>query len=97
MSEDPGFWTDNAKAQGLLREKAQLEQVVGSFDRTARERDDAQAMHELAEEARDEGTREEAAAAVDVVDKAIQGLEFQRMLSGPHGGDRRGEERRGRR
>jgi peptide chain release factor 2 len=84
MSEDPAFWSDNAKAQGLLKEKTGLELVVGAFDRAARERDDALAMHELAEEARDEGARAEASAAADAVDRAVQGLEFQRMLAGPH-------------
>ena len=84
MSEDPGFWSDNAKAQGLLKEKAQLEQLVGAFDRTAGERDDAQAMHELAEEARDDAARAEASAAVDAAEKAVEALEFQKMLSGPH-------------
>jgi peptide chain release factor 2 len=58
--------------------------VTGAFERAARERDDAQAMHELAEEARDDGARAEAAAAVEGVERAVQGLEFQRMLSGPH-------------
>jgi peptide chain release factor 2 len=84
MSEDPAFWSDNAKAQGLLREKAQLEQLVGAFDRARGERDDAQAMHELAEEARDEAARAEAAAAVDGAERAVAALEFQKMLSGPH-------------
>ena len=84
MSEDAGFWSDNAKAQGLLKEKTQLEQVVAGWDRAARELGDAQAMHELAEEARDEGARAEAAAAVEGVALAIEELEFQKMLSGPH-------------
>src|SRR5512145_116905 len=84
MSEDPAFWSDNARAQGLLREKTQLEQVVGGYDRAARELGDAQAMHELAEEARDEGARAEAAGAVDGVERTLEELEFQKMLSGAH-------------
>jgi peptide chain release factor 2 len=84
MSEDPAFWSGNAKAQGLLKEKAQLEQVVGAFDRAARELDDALALHELAEEAKDDGVRAEAAAAADGVERSAEALEFQRMLSGPH-------------
>jgi peptide chain release factor 2 len=83
MSEDPGFWSDNAKAQGLLKEKAQLEQLVGAFDRSAGARDDAQAMHELAEEARDDAARAEASAAADAAERAVEALEFQKMLSGP--------------
>jgi peptide chain release factor 2 len=46
--------------------------------------DDAQALHDLAEEAGDEGARAEAAQAVDGAEGEVQRLEFQRMLSGPH-------------
>jgi peptide chain release factor 2 len=84
LSEDPGFWTDNAKAQGLLKEKAQLEQVTGAFQRVRTALDDAEALSDLAEEAKDEATRAEAAAEADQVARLIEELEFQRMLSGPH-------------
>jgi len=46
--------------------------------------DDAQALHELAEEARDEAVRAEAAAAAAEVAGQVEALEFQKMLSGPH-------------
>ncbi len=84
MGEDPGFWTDNVRAQALLREKSQLEAVAGQYDRVRRTLDDAQALHELAEEARDEGARAEAAQAIDGAEREVSALEFQRMLSGPH-------------
>jgi peptide chain release factor 2 len=48
--------------------------------------DDAQVLHELAEEARDEATRAEASAAVDASEGDVGRLEFQKMLSGPHDG-----------
>jgi peptide chain release factor 2 len=84
MGEDPGFWTDNVKAQTLLKEKSQLEAVVGQLDRVRRTLEDAQALHELAEEARDDAARAEAAQAIDGTERAVSALEFQRMLSGPH-------------
>jgi peptide chain release factor 2 len=46
--------------------------------------DDAVALHQLAEEARDEPTRAEAAQAAAAVATELEGLEFQKMLSGPH-------------
>jgi peptide chain release factor 2 len=46
--------------------------------------DDVQALHDLAEEAKDEGARAEAAQAADAVDRDIEKLEFQKMLAGPH-------------
>jgi peptide chain release factor 2 len=58
--------------------------VVGAVDKVARALDDAAALHELAEEARDEAVRAEAAAAAAAVGHEVEGLEFQKMLSGPH-------------
>ena len=84
MGEDPAFWTDNVRAQTLLKEKAQLETVVGQTDRVQRSLDDAQALHELAEEAGDDAARAEAVQAVDGAEREVAALEFQRMLSGPH-------------
>jgi peptide chain release factor 2 len=84
MGEDPGFWSDNVKAQTVLKEKAQLEALVGQHDKVRRSVDDARALHELAEEADDDGARAEALQAVDAAEREIQALEFQRMLSGPH-------------
>jgi len=57
---------------------------VQSHEKVRRALEDAQALHELAEEARDDGARAEAAQAVDGVAPLVEGLEFQRMLSGPH-------------
>ncbi len=86
MGEDPDFWSDNVKAQNLLKEKAQLEGVVGLFDKVQRALDDARTLHELAEEAKDDGARAEAVDAADATERELQALEFQRMLSGPHDG-----------
>jgi peptide chain release factor 2 len=58
--------------------------VVASVDQVRRALDDASALHELGEEARDEATRVEAAQAAAAVGLLVEGLEFQKMLSGPH-------------
>jgi peptide chain release factor 2 len=84
MAEAPDFWADNAKAQGLLKEKAQLETVTGAYERVRRALDDAQALSELAEEAGDDGARREAAEHAEAVAEEVAALEFQKMLSGPH-------------
>ncbi len=57
---------------------------MGACDRVSRALEDATALHELAEEARDEAARAEAAAAAAAVGGEVEGLEFQKMLSGPH-------------
>ncbi len=83
-SEDPAFWSDNARAQALLKEKSQLETVTQAYDRVRRALDDAQTLFELADEARDDATRAEAVQSADAVGRDLESLEFQRMLSGAH-------------
>ncbi len=58
--------------------------MVGSCDRVGASLADAAALHELAEEARDEAVRAEAAAAAAGVAAEVEALEFQKMLSGVH-------------
>ena len=84
LGEDPGFWNDNQRAQALLKEKAQLEAAVAEFQGALRLLEDAQALDELAEEARDESARAEAAVHAGDVALRVEALEFRRMLSGPH-------------
>ncbi|HET9596175.1 MAG TPA: peptide chain release factor 2 [Anaeromyxobacteraceae bacterium] len=84
LSEDGAFWNDNARAQGLLKEKAGLDASVAAFDRAARALDDAKVLHELAEEAKDDAARAEAAEQAASVDELVASLEFEKMLSGPH-------------
>jgi peptide chain release factor 2 len=57
---------------------------VAGFDRAWRALEDACALHELAEEARDDAARQEAAQQAAAVGRRIEALEFERMLSGPH-------------
>jgi peptide chain release factor 2 len=84
LCEAPALWSDNVKAQGLLKEKARLEGIISSFDRVMRVLDDARALHELAEEAKDESVRAEAGEQVGQVERLAEALELDRMLSGPH-------------
>jgi len=57
---------------------------VAAWDGAAREMADARALHELAEEAGDDGVRGEAAEHAAAVERRVEALEFQKMLSGPH-------------
>ena len=67
-----------------MKEKAQLEGAAAGFDRVGRLLEDARALDELAEEAKDEAARAEAVEHALAVEREVAGLEFQRMLSGPH-------------
>jgi peptide chain release factor 2 len=65
-----------------LRDKKQLEQVVTAWDAQVRAISDAEVLLELAEEASDEASAKEAEASVGQVKRALDEIEFKRMLSG---------------
>ena len=66
----------------MLRTKKGLEDIVGTYDAQIRALSDADVLLELAEEASDEASAKEAEASVAAVRKALDDIEFKRMLSG---------------
>jgi peptide chain release factor 2 len=78
----PTFWEDQKKAQTLLRTKKELEQIVQGYDAQTRALSDAEVLLELAEEAGDEASAREVEGSVAAVRKALDDIEFKRMLSG---------------
>ncbi len=66
----------------MLRTKKQLEQIVTGYDAQLRALSDAEVLLELAEEASDEASAKEAESSVANVRKALDDIEFKRMLSG---------------
>ncbi|MBA3396981.1 MAG: peptide chain release factor 2 [Deltaproteobacteria bacterium] len=82
IASRPNFWDDQKKAQGVLRTKKQLEQIVTGYDAQLRALSDAEVLLELAEEASDEASAKEAESSVANVRKALDDIEFKRMLSG---------------
>jgi peptide chain release factor 2 len=84
----PDFWSDNEKAQAVLKETARLKASIEAVDAQVRAIEDAGVLIDLADEARDEATAVEAAALLAKTEEAAGKLEFERMLSGPY--DREG-------
>ncbi len=82
IASRPGFWDDQKKAQGVLREKKGFDRVVRTYDAQLRAVSDAETLLELAEEMSDEASAKEAEAAVAAVVAALDEMEFKRMLSG---------------
>jgi peptide chain release factor 2 len=80
----PDFWNDQAKAQSVLKEKAQLEQVVTDYNKAVSVLEDAQVLLELAAGENDASARAEAEAGLKDAETRVAKLEFQRMLSGPN-------------
>jgi len=78
----PTFWEDQKKAQAVLRDKKQLEQIVGGYDAQVRALQDAEVLLDLAEEAADEASAKEVSDLVGAIRGALADIEFKRMLSG---------------
>lgn len=66
----------------MLRDKKQLEQIVGGYDAQVRALSDAEVLLDLAEEASDEASAKEVEHLAGAIRGALSDIEFKRMLSG---------------
>ena len=66
----------------MLKETAQHKRVVENWDRQHSALEDAEVMLELAEEEQDTAAVDEAKQQLDAIAKAVERMEFERMLSG---------------
>ena len=82
--EDPSVWNDQERAQALGKERASLEQVVETLNNLAQGLEDVEGLVELAVEADDEDTYNDAVAELDQLEGQLATLEFRRMFSGDH-------------
>ncbi|MFN7130445.1 MAG: peptide chain release factor 2 [Myxococcales bacterium] len=84
IAQKPDFWTDNQKAQAVLKEKAQYEAQVGEYEGARKGLEDAEVLMQLAEELNDASELESVASMLEAVGQKIGAMEFARMLNGPH-------------
>ncbi len=82
--EQPDVWNQPEKAQALGKERAALEVVVDTIKNLEQGLEDVDGLLELAIEADDEDTFNEAVAELDELEQKLAGLEFRRMFSGQH-------------
>ena len=82
--EQPDVWNDAEKAQALGKERVSLEQVVNTIKNLEQGLEDVDGLLELAVEAEDEDTFNEAVAELDELEQQLAKLEFRRMFSGEH-------------
>ena len=80
--EDPDVWNNPEKAQELGRERARLEQVVNLLGNLDQQLVDANELLDLAAEEEDAATLAEVETDLEVFEKDLAQLEFQRMFSG---------------
>ncbi|WP_143034446.1 peptide chain release factor 2 [Nitrosospira multiformis] len=83
LTEDPGVWDDNKRAQELGREKKILESVVINLETISRQLQDARELFEMAEEEDDDATLQSVARDISHLEKAVSDMEFRRMFSNP--------------
>ena len=82
--EQPDVWNEPEKAQALGKERVSLEQVVDTIKNLEQGLEDVEGLLELAVEAEDEETFNEAVAELDELEQQFAKLEFRRMFSGEH-------------
>ncbi|RDE71859.1 peptide chain release factor 2 [Haemophilus sputorum] len=82
--EQPEIWNTPEKAQALGKERASLELVVNTIKALDQGIEDVEGLIELAVEAEDIDTFQEAQAEADQLEEKLAKLEFQRMFSGAH-------------
>jgi peptide chain release factor 2 len=81
---DPELWSDQERAQELLREKSALERELAFFEEAARLHSDAEVLLELAEQEADAETAAEGGERVCALEQLLEGAELRRLLSGEH-------------
>ncbi|MFM2478261.1 peptide chain release factor 2 [Celerinatantimonas sp. MCCC 1A17872] len=80
--EQPDVWNEPERAQKLGKERAALEEVVNTIKVLEQGLDDVEGLVELAVEADDEETFQEAESESSELLKQLEKLEFHRMFSG---------------
>ncbi|TCI04995.1 peptide chain release factor 2 [Corallincola luteus] len=84
--EQPDVWNEPDRAQALGKERADLEAVVDTIVQMRQGLEDVEGLLELAVEAEDEDTFNEAVAELDDLEAKLNKLEFRRMFSGEQDG-----------
>ena len=79
-SSAPDFWNDNEKAQEVLKEINELKDWITSWEDLNAQAEDIGVLIELADEAGDEVTRQEAESQLDALQNGVENLELRRML-----------------
>ena len=82
--ESSDVWNDPEYAQKLGKEKVELETIVTTINSLLQGADDVEGLVELAVEAQDADTLNEAQSELDLLLSSLEKLEFRRMFSGPN-------------
>jgi len=75
-------WSKPERAQELGRQRAQLQELVGTFEKLGEGLQESEELLQLAAEENDEETAAAVAADLERMEKELAALEFRRMFSG---------------
>lgn len=78
---EAGFWDDQEKAQRIMKEKKSIEDRLAELDGLATKLEDIQVMIEMAEEADDEATAQEAKSEKEQLEKDLENLKLKTLLN----------------
>ncbi|WP_096335412.1 peptide chain release factor 2 [Rhodoblastus acidophilus] len=81
-SEHPDFWNDAEAAQGLMRERTELEDRLGTLKKFETELDDAVTLIELGEMEDDESAQDEGVEQLKAIKKEAERRQVEALLSG---------------
>ncbi len=80
--ENPEVWTNPEDAQALSREKSTLEYVCQTFEQADNILNDASELLDMAQSEDDEDTANGVKDDLNIIEKSIAKLEFERMFNG---------------
>lgn len=85
MSQAPDFWDDTDRAQNLMEERGELEQLLETVDTEVENLEDACMLLDLSEEAGgDDDLVEEVDQKLQSAKEVVEKLELRRMFGGEH-------------
>lgn len=82
LAEDPDLWSDQARAQEVMRERTQLEKSMNHVRGIETDLDDSIGMIELGEAEGDSEIVAEAEAVIEALGPVAQKMELESLLSG---------------
>jgi peptide chain release factor 2 len=80
----PDLWEDRERAEGVLRQKREIDRELELLERLSRAVSDTEVLLELAVEAEDAETLAEASGQLDLLETELGDAEFERLLGGQH-------------
>jgi peptide chain release factor 2 len=83
LSSDENFWSDNEKAQKVLKERARLESTVNGYKKIETALSDIKELLLLAREENDSSVEEDIREQIEELTADIEQLETRRLLNGP--------------